>query len=119
MNLKNLEVWFITGSQDLYGEETLKQVAEHSQEIAGFLNDAKAIPVRVVFKPTVKSTEEIYDTLLAANTEKNCIGIITIKLILIAGAGHVRLAMVHSLRSTVPAHDGHIVSRRPSRSARI
>ena len=76
-DLKHLEVWFVTGSQDLYGEETLKQVALHSQEIAAFLNDAKTIPVRVVYKPTVKSTEEIYATILEANTEKNCIGIIT------------------------------------------
>ena len=76
-DLKHLEVWFVTGSQDLYGEETLKQVALHSQEIAAFLNDAKTIPVRVVYKPTVKSTEEIYSTILEANTEKNCIGLIT------------------------------------------
>ena len=33
-DLKQLEVWFVTGSQHLYGEETLKQVAEHSQQIA-------------------------------------------------------------------------------------
>ena len=59
-NLKELELWFVTGSQDLYGEETLKQVAEHSKEIAGSLHQAKEIPVSVVFKPTVKSTEEIF-----------------------------------------------------------
>ena len=39
INLKDLEVWFVTGSQDLYGEETLKQVAEHSQAIATGLNN--------------------------------------------------------------------------------
>jgi L-arabinose isomerase len=60
VNLKKLEVWFITGSQDLYGAETLKQVAVHSQEIAQSLNAASVIPVQVIFKPTVKSTEEIY-----------------------------------------------------------
>ena len=60
ISIKGLEVWFVTGSQHLYGEETLKQVAEHSQAIAASLNDAAAIPVKVVFKPTVKSTEEIY-----------------------------------------------------------
>jgi L-arabinose isomerase len=74
---KNLEVWFVTGSQDLYGEETLKQVAAHSQEIAGSLNDAAVIPVNVVFKPTVKSSEEIYAVCADANASKNCIGIIT------------------------------------------
>lgn len=74
---KNLEVWFVTGSQDLYGEDTLKQVAAHSQEIAGSLNDAAVIPVNVVFKPTVKSSEEIYAICAEANAATNCIGIIT------------------------------------------
>ncbi len=76
INLKELEVWFVTGSQSLYGEETLKQVAAHSQTIAGALNDAKQIPVKVIFKPTVKSTEEIYAICMEANTTQNCIGII-------------------------------------------
>jgi L-arabinose isomerase len=76
-DLKNFEVWFVTGSQDLYGEETLKQVAAHSQEIAQSLNNASQIPVRVVFKPTVKSTEEIYTLCQQANVAENCIGIIT------------------------------------------
>ena len=76
INLKKLEVWFVTGSQHLYGEETLKQVAEHSQTIAAALNDAPQIPVKVVFKPTVKTTEEIYAICQEANTAKNCIGII-------------------------------------------
>lgn len=72
-----LEVWFVTGSQHLYGEETLKQVAAHSQEIAAALNASDIIPVNVVFKPTVKSTEEIYAICQEANTASNCIGIIT------------------------------------------
>lgn len=76
INLKNLEVWFVTGSQHLYGEETLNKVAEHSQIIAKFLNDDLRIPVTVVFKPTVKSPEEIYNICSEANTTKNCIGII-------------------------------------------
>lgn len=76
MNLKNLEVWFVTGSQHLYGEETLKQVAEHSQTIARSLNDAKQIPVKVVFQPVVKTPEEIYQVCLKANTTPGCIGII-------------------------------------------
>lgn len=76
INLKTLEVWFVTGSQHLYGEETLKQVAEHSQQIASGLNGAPQVPVTVVFKPTVKSMEEIYAICQEANTSKNCIGII-------------------------------------------
>src|SRR6478752_4214914 len=77
INLKEFEIWFVTGSQHLYGEETLKQVAEHSQKIASFLNEAKNIPVTIVFKPTVKSTEEIYNVCIDANSQSNCIGIIT------------------------------------------
>jgi len=76
MDLKKLEVWFVTGSQHLYGEETLKQVAAHSQTIAKSLNDAAQIPVKVVFRPTVKSPEEIYATCQEANTTPGCIGII-------------------------------------------
>jgi L-arabinose isomerase len=76
INLKELEVWFVTGSQHLYGEETLRQVAQHSTTIAASLNNATQIPVKVVFKPTVKTTEEIYNVCLEANTAKNCIGII-------------------------------------------
>ena len=76
MDLKTFEVWFVTGSQHLYGEETLKQVAAHSQTIAKALDSDKKIPVRVVYKPTVKSPEEIYQTCVEANTAQHCIGII-------------------------------------------
>ena len=77
IDLKIYEVWFVTGSQNLYGEETLKRVAEHSLEIATGLNNSSQVPVRIVYKPTVKSTEEIYAVMQAANTAENCIGIIT------------------------------------------
>lgn len=77
INLKTLEVWFVTGSQHLYGEETLKQVAEHSQQIASFLHGAAQVPVSIIWKPTVKSAEEIYSVCQEANTVQHCIGIIT------------------------------------------
>ncbi|MDN3664029.1 L-arabinose isomerase [Algibacter miyuki] len=77
IDISKKEVWFITGSQDLYGPETLKQVAQNSTKIAQELNESKLIPVNVIFKPTVKSSDEIYETLMAANHEKNCIGVIT------------------------------------------
>jgi L-arabinose isomerase len=77
INLKQLEVWFITGSQHLYGEETLRQVADDSQKIVMALDKAPAIPVHVIFKPVVKSPEEIYSTMQAANTTPGCIGVIT------------------------------------------
>ena len=76
IDLKEFEVWFVTGSQHLYGEETLKQVAAHSQQIAKALDSARQVPVKVIFKPTVKSPEEIYSICQEANTAKNCIGII-------------------------------------------
>ncbi len=77
ISIRGLEVWFATGSQNLYGEETLKQVAKHSILVAKSFNDAAAIPVKVVFKPVLKSTEEIYNLVIDANSNKNCIGIIT------------------------------------------
>jgi L-arabinose isomerase len=76
-NLKKFEVWFVTGSQHLYGEETLKQVAAHSQKIAAAFNQSKAIPVQVKFKPVVKDPDEIAALCSDANITKNCIGIIT------------------------------------------
>src|SRR2546423_14742992 len=76
-DLKDFEVWFITGSQYLYGKEVLKQVDEHSKEIASYLNGAKQIPVKIIFKPVMKSPEEIYSICLEANASKSCIGIIT------------------------------------------
>lgn len=77
INLKQLEVWFVTGSQHLYGPETLKAVAKHSQEIAKTLNDASAIPVKVVFKPVMVSPDAITELCQEANNAKNCIGLIT------------------------------------------
>jgi L-arabinose isomerase len=77
INIKGLEIWFVTGSQNLYGEETLKQVDKHSAIIAKSLNGAAAIPVKVIFKPVLKSTEEIYNLCIDANSTKNCIAIIT------------------------------------------
>ncbi len=77
INLKKLEVWFITGSQDLYGDETLQKVAENSKTIATYLNEVDQIPVTVVYKPTVKSAEEIFAIMQEANVSENCIGVIT------------------------------------------
>lgn len=76
INLQQFEAWFITGSQDLYGEETLRQVAEHSLQITKGLDASAEIPVKIVFKPVVKSPEEIYQICQEANNAKNCIGII-------------------------------------------
>jgi L-arabinose isomerase len=77
IDLKEFEVWFITGSQHLYGEVALKQVAEHSQKIAEGLNRSSKLPVKVVFKPVVTTSEAIYELCSEANRAKNCIGLIT------------------------------------------
>ncbi len=76
LDLKQFEIWFVTGSQDLYGEDTLRQVAEHSQIISDFFDKNSEIPVRVVFKPVVKSPEEIYRICQDANVSASCIGIV-------------------------------------------
>jgi L-arabinose isomerase len=76
-NLKKYQIWFVTGSQHLYGEETLKKVDEHSREIASQLSASENIPVTVTYKPVVKSADEIYELCQQANVSKECIGIIT------------------------------------------
>src|SRR6266511_1100112 len=77
IDLKQYEVWFVTGSQHLYGPKTLEQVAEHSREIAAALGESKPIQTKVVFKPVLTTPEAIRELCLEANTTKNCIGLIT------------------------------------------
>jgi L-arabinose isomerase len=77
VDLKKYEFWFIVGSQDLYGEETLKQVAEHARIMAeDFAGDA-ALPGTVVLKPVAKSPSGIRKLFEEANAAPNCAGIIT------------------------------------------
>ena len=71
-----LEVWFVVGSQHLYGPETLAQVAANSGAIAESLNSSGTLPVKVVLQPTVKTPGEIYNVCQAANSTPNCIGLI-------------------------------------------
>ncbi len=77
IDLKQNEVWFVTGSQHLYGPKTLEQVAEHSREMAAFLGASAHIPVKLIFKPVLTTSEAIRDLVLEANSAKNCIGLIT------------------------------------------
>lgn len=70
------EVWFITGSQHLYGEVTLKQVAEDSNKIAAYLNNSPEIPLKVLFKPVLTTSDSIYKIALEANNSPNCVGLI-------------------------------------------
>ena len=77
MNLKEFEVWFVAGSQHLYGEATLKQVAQHSQEMAQQMTQSGKLPVMVVFKPVVTTPDAITELCREANNAQNCIGLIT------------------------------------------
>jgi len=78
MNInKQYEVWFVTGSQHLYGEAALKKVDQHSQEIVQGLSNAGRLPVNIIFKPVVTTPEAIYELCLEANSARNCVGLIT------------------------------------------
>jgi L-arabinose isomerase len=74
--LKQSEVWLVTGSQHLYGPETLKQVADNSRTIAEVLDRSARIPCRVVFKPVVKTPEEVAALLGEASASPACVGLI-------------------------------------------
>ena len=73
---QGVEVWFLTGSQDLYGADVLAQVASQSQEVAGLLDAASPVPVRVVWKPVLKDSESIRRMMLEAAAVDRCVGLI-------------------------------------------
>ncbi|WP_166983196.1 L-arabinose isomerase [Paramicrobacterium fandaimingii] len=70
------EIWFLTGSQGLYGPETLDQVAEQSRQVASLLDDADSIPVKVVWKPVLTDRDAIRRTALEANSDDACVGVV-------------------------------------------
>jgi L-arabinose isomerase len=76
INVKQLEVWFVTGSQHLYGPKTLETVADHSRQMAEAFNLSGKIPAKVVFKPVLTTPESIRELCLEANSTRNCIGLI-------------------------------------------
>ena len=75
-NLAPSEIWYITGSQHLYGPETLRQVAVNSERIVAALNGSKEIPLKLVFKPVLKTPDEIRRLCLDANHAPECAGLI-------------------------------------------
>ncbi|MBL8118996.1 MAG: L-arabinose isomerase, partial [Anaerolineae bacterium] len=75
-NLNPYEVWFLTGSQHLYGAEALRQVAEHSEAIVAGLNGSGKIPTPIVFKPVLTTSEAIQQVCLEANAAPNCVGVV-------------------------------------------
>jgi L-arabinose isomerase len=75
-DLTQKQVWFLTGSQGLYGEETLRQVATQSQAVSQGLIDASDIPVTVVWKPVLTDSDAIRRTMLEVNSDDDVIGVI-------------------------------------------
>ncbi len=76
-NFKDLEVWFVTGAQLLYGGDAVIQVDAHSNEMVKGLNESGNLPVNVVYKGTVNSAKEVTAAFKAANDDDKCIGVIT------------------------------------------
>ena len=74
---KNYKFWFATGSQDLYGDECLQKVAEHSKIIVNELNKSGILPYEVIWKPTLITNEVIRKTFNEANADEECAGVIT------------------------------------------
>lgn len=70
-------VWFLTGSQALYGDETLAQVADQSRAIAERIGATDALPVEVVWKPVLLDAGAIHRCMVEANADPDCVGVIT------------------------------------------
>lgn len=70
------EIWFGVGSQDLYGEEALRQVAQQTGEMVDFLNATGKIPAKIVLKPTLKSSDGVKAFMTEASANPNVIGVI-------------------------------------------
>jgi L-arabinose isomerase len=75
-DLKKLEAWFVTGSQNLYGQDVLDKVAAHSKEMAQWLSRSDKIPVPIVFKPVVTTPDAILQVCREADAAPNCVGLI-------------------------------------------
>ena len=73
----NLEIWWVTGAQLLYGGDAVVAVDGHSKEMVEGLNASGNIPVKIVYKGTANSSKEVEQVMLAANNDEKCVGIIT------------------------------------------
>ena len=76
INLQDKQLWFVTGSQHLYGEEVLRTVSEHSRKIVEALRDTQQIPLDLTLKPVLTAPEAIWELCSAANSAPNCAGIV-------------------------------------------
>lgn len=76
IDLAKLEAWFVTGSQHLYGDEALEEVADHARQVAQALDAAAEIPVKVVFKPVLTTADAIRELCQEASSSASCVGLI-------------------------------------------
>ncbi|MEO6995579.1 MAG: L-arabinose isomerase, partial [Lacunisphaera sp.] len=76
MKLAPSEIWFVCGSQHLYGPGPLKQVANNAREVAAALDKSKHVPVSIVFKALLTTPDEITQLCLDANSDPKCAGLI-------------------------------------------
>ena len=74
---ENLEVWFVTGAQLLYGGDAVVQVDGHSKKMVDGLNESGKLPIKVVYKGTANSSKEVAEIFAKANNAKECVGVIT------------------------------------------
>jgi len=77
MAFENYEVWFVTGAQLLYGGDAVAAVDAHSTEMVDGMNASGLLPVKVVYRGTVNSSEEVTAVMSAAENEPRCAGVIT------------------------------------------
>ncbi len=76
INLATPEIWFVCGSQHLYGPGPLQEVAADARQIAGALADSKKLPLKTVFKALLTTPDEIAKLCVEANSDRNCAGLI-------------------------------------------
>lgn len=76
IDLEKKQLWFITGSQHLYGEQVLRTVAEHSRAIVDGLRRTKQIPLDVTLAPVMTTPDEIAKLCTDASAHENCAGVI-------------------------------------------
>ena len=101
LNQHEHEIWFLTGSQSLYGPETLDQVAEQSRRICEMVDEVMSASIRVVWKPVLTTSDAIRRQLLDANADDACIGVIawmhtfSPARMWIAGLGQLRKPLLH------------------------
>ena len=77
MKIKEYKFWFCTGSQDLYGDDCLENVAKHSKIMVERLNASGILPYEVVWKPTLLTNAMIRQVFNEANQDEDCAGVIT------------------------------------------